>query len=67
MQMCIFFSVNIIITLFFRFIYIFYVQISTQHLYIMYVECFIDVLNANLRKKVLINIIVDVKIELTYS
>jgi len=65
--MCIFFSVNIIITLFFRFIYILYVQISTQHLYIMYVECFIDVLNANLRKKVLINIIIDVKIELTYS
>ncbi len=65
--MCIFFNVNIIITLFFKLIHILYVQISTQHLYMMCVECFIDVLNANLRKKVSINIVIDVKTELTCS
>ncbi len=67
MQICTFFNVNIIIILFFRLICILYVQISTQHSYMMYIEHFIDVLNANLRKKVSVNIVVDVETELIYS
>jgi hypothetical protein len=64
--MYIFFNVNIIITLFFRLAYTLYVQISTQHSYIVCIEHFIDVLNANLREKVSVNIVIDVEIELTY-
>jgi len=66
MQMYIFFNVNIIITLLFRLIYILYVQIDTQHLYMMCIECFIDVLNVNLRKRVSVNIVIDIKTELIY-
>ncbi len=65
--MCTLFSVNIIITLFFRLICILYVQIDTQHLYIMCIEHFIDVLNANLKEKVSVNIVVDIETELIYS
>ncbi len=65
--MCTFFSISIIITSFFKLTHILYVQIGTQHSYMMCIECFIDVLNTNLRKKVSVNIVVDVETELTYS
>jgi len=64
--MCIFFSINIIITLFFRLVHTLYVQIDTQHSYMMHVEHFISVLNTNLRKRVSVNIVIDVETELTY-
>ncbi len=64
--MYIFFNVNIIIISFFRLICTLYVQIDTQHLYIMCIEYFISVLNTNLREKVSVNIVVDVETELIY-
>jgi len=64
--MYIFFNVNIIIISFFRLICTLYVQIDTQHLYIMCIEYFISVLNTNSREKVSVNIVVDVETELIY-